>query len=121
MIKGFKEFLMQGNLIDLAVAFIMGTAFADVVKSFTAIIMDLIGKLGGTPNFSAVAVGGVNIGAFLTALFSFAIVAAVLYFGIVRPYQAIQARFKKDEAVEVAAPTTEDILVEIRDLLAKRA
>lgn len=50
--KGFKDFLMRGNLIELAVAFILGGAFSTVVKSFTTIIMDLIGKLGGTPNFS---------------------------------------------------------------------
>ena len=49
--KGFKDFLMRGNLIELAVAFILGGAFSTVVKSFTTIIMDLIGKLGGTPNF----------------------------------------------------------------------
>ena len=63
-VKGFKNFLMRGNLIDMAVAFIMGTAFATVVKSFTTIILDLLGKLGGTPNFSGWVPGGIHVGAF---------------------------------------------------------
>ncbi|WP_040158498.1 large conductance mechanosensitive channel protein MscL [Nigerium massiliense] len=116
--KGFKEFLMQGNLIDLAVAFIMGTAFASVVTTFTAVIMDVIGKFVGFPNFSNVAVGGINIGAFLTALVSFIILAAVVYFAIVKPYNAVRARFSPAE--EVVTPTTDELLVEIRDLLANR-
>ena len=57
---------MRGNLIELAVAFILGGAFSTVVKSFTTIIMDLIGKLGGTPNFSGWVPGGVHAGAFIT-------------------------------------------------------
>ena len=70
--KGFKDFLMQGNLIELATAVIMAGAFGKVVEAFTKIIMDLIAKVaGGEPNFDAVAVGGVNVGVFITALISF--------------------------------------------------
>lgn len=117
--KGFKEFLLRGNLIELAVAFIMGTAFAAVVESFTKIIMDIIGKFGGNPDFSTVAVGGVNIGVFLTALVSFVIMAAVVYFGIVAPYNKARQAFAK-KTDEAPAPTSEDLLAEIRDLLKAR-
>ena len=85
MIKGFKDFLMRGNVVDLAVAVVIGTAFAKVVDAFVKVIMDLIGKLGGTPNFSGCKPGGVAVGAFLTALISFVIVAAAVYFMVVVP------------------------------------
>lgn len=116
--KGFRDFLMRGNLIDLAVAFILGASFNAVVTAFTKIIMDLIGLIGGNPDFGTVAVGGVNIGQFLTALVSFVIMAAVLYFGVVRPYKLLQGKLakKKDEP---APPTTDELLAEIRDLLAQ--
>ena len=116
--KGFKEFLLRGNLIELAVAFIMGGAFATVVTTFTKIIMDVIGKFGGNPNFDTVTVGGVNVGQFLTALVSFVILSAIVYFGVVKPYETLRARFKKEEPK--AAATTEELLTEIRDLLASK-
>lgn len=118
--KGFKEFLMRGNLIELATAFIMGTAFAAVVESFTKIIMDVIGKVGGQPDFSKVTVLDINIGVFLTALVSFVIVAAVLYFFVVSPYNKLRERIEKSKATEdeaVAEPTTAELLMEIRDVL----
>ncbi|MBO0842048.1 MAG: MscL family protein, partial [Nocardioides sp.] len=90
---GFKKFLLQGDLVSLAVAFIIGGAFSTVVKAFVAIIMDLIGKLGGTPDFSAYKPGGVHVGAFLTALVAFVILAAVVYFAVVKPYTAAKERF----------------------------
>jgi len=117
--KGFKDFLMQGNLLDLAVAVVIGGAFGEVVKTFTAMFMDLLGKLGSSPNFSSFAPEGIHIGAFLTALISFVIVGAIIYFLVVKPVAAIKARGAKAE--DVAAPTTEDLLTEIRDLLARRA
>lgn len=52
MLQGFKEFLLRGNLVDLAVAFVIGAAFGTVVESFTKMFMDILGKLGGTPDFS---------------------------------------------------------------------
>ncbi|MDR1823854.1 MAG: large conductance mechanosensitive channel protein MscL [Bifidobacteriaceae bacterium] len=119
--KGFRDFLLRGNLIELAIAFIMGAAFKSVVDAFTQIIMDVIGKIGGNPNFDTVNIGGVNVGVFLTALVSFLIMAAVLYFGIVKPFQAITARIAAHKAQEEeaapAAPTTEELLTQIRDLL----
>ena len=118
--KGFKDFLMRGNLVELAVAFIMATAFAKVVETFTAVVMDVIGKLGGTPDFSSVSIAGISIGAFLTALVAFVIMAAVVYFGIVKPYEAAKTRFSKPVEEAVAGPSSEELLVEIRDLLAKK-
>ncbi len=119
--KGFKEFLFRGNLVELAVAFIIGGAFAKVVEAFTKIVIELLAKAGGAPNFDAWTPGGLtSVGPFLTVLVAFIIMAFVVYFGIVKPYEAVQARMKKEEEVVVAAPTTEDLLAEIRDLLAKR-
>jgi len=113
--KGFKDFLMRGNLIELAVAFILGGAFSTVVKSFTTIIMDLIGKLGGTPNFSGWVPGGVHAGAFITDVISF-----VIYFGLIKPIELATEKLKRTKDEPVAAPTTADLLIEIRDELRSR-
>jgi large conductance mechanosensitive channel len=115
---GFKDFLMRGNLVDVAVAFIVGAAFSTVTTSFTKLVMDLIGKaIGGQPDFSSLAVGGVNIGVFITALISFVITASVVYFGVVKPYEGLRAKLAKPKPVEESAATSEDLLAEIRDLL----
>ncbi|QLQ14917.1 MAG: large conductance mechanosensitive channel protein MscL [Micropruina sp.] len=120
--KGFKDFLMRGNLVDLAVAFIIGGAFATVVTSFTKIIIEVLAKIGGAPNFDAWAPGGLtSVGPFLTALVAFVVIAAVIYFGVVKPYEAVAARFKKAEEEAPAAPSSEELLAEIRDLLKTRA
>jgi large conductance mechanosensitive channel len=119
-VKGFKDFIMRGNLIELAVAFIVGAAFATVVKSFTDVLLSLLGKVGGNPDFNNIKPGGVPIGAFLTALVAFLIVAAVVYFFVIKPYEAVKARFSKTEAD--AAPDADVVLLtEIRDLLARNA
>jgi large conductance mechanosensitive channel len=114
--KGFKEFILRGNLVELAVAFVMASAFALVVTAFVQIVLDIVGKLGGTPDFSNYTPGGVHVGAFLTALIAFLVLAAVVYFFVVVPYMKARERFKPAEAE--SAPT-EDItlLTEIRDLL----
>ncbi|WGL51883.1 MscL family protein [Nocardioides sp. BP30] len=117
--SGFKKFLLQGDLVALAVAFIIGGAFATVVKSLVAVIMDLIGKAGGTPNFSSYTPHGVHVGAFITALISFVILAAVVYFFIVVPYTRAKERFFPTPPAAEGA-TTESLLAEIRDLLAAR-
>jgi len=117
MLKGFKEFIMRGNLIEIAVAFVIGGAFATVIGATVTLLMDLIGKAGGTPNFSAYHPGGVSVGAWITAVVSFLILAAVVYFIVVTPYNRIQARLARGEE---PAPPAADIalLTEIRDLLA---
>jgi len=119
--KGFRDFLLRGNLIDLAVAFILGASFNAVVQAFTKIIMSLIGLIGGKPNFDNVAIGPVNIGVFITALVTFVIMAAILYFALVRPLAKLKERLDAKKAAddEPPAPTTEELLTQIRDLLAK--
>ncbi|WP_425308253.1 MscL family protein [Ammonicoccus fulvus] len=115
--SGFKDFIMKGNLIELATAFIMGTAFAEVVKTFAALLMDLIGKLFTMPDFSNTSIAGINLGAFLTALVSFLLISLVLYFAVIKPYEA----YKKMRGIEAEAGATEtELLTEIRDLLAGR-
>lgn len=120
--KGFRDFLMRGNLLEVAVAFIIGAAFSAVTTSFTQLVMDTIAKIiGGQPNFDAVTVAGVNVGHFLTALISFVLTAAVVYFAIVKPSQLIRDRLKKEEPEAPAAATSEELLAEIRDLLKEQA
>jgi large conductance mechanosensitive channel len=115
---GFKNFILRGNLVELAVAFIMGLAFASVVTATVALIMDLIGKVGGTPDFSSYSPGGVSVGAWLTALVSFLILAAVVYFLIVVPYTKAKDRYFPGE--ESGTPADIALLEEIRDLLSAR-
>lgn len=116
--EGFKEFLLRGNLIELAVAFIMGTAFAAVVTAFTKIFVDLIGLIVQVDNFSGAQVGGVNVGAFIAAVITFVLTAAVLYWVVVTPYNRFSNLRKKGEPA--AAASSEDLLAEIRDLLRDR-
>jgi large conductance mechanosensitive channel len=108
--KGFKDFIMRGNLIELAVAFIMAAAFAAVVTTFTNWLLSLIPA--GATNF-----GDTKFGLFLTALVSFLVIAVIVYF--FTPYEKVKAGFGKQEA---AASDRDDIklLKEIRDLLASR-
>jgi len=117
MLQGFKEFLLRGNLVELAVAFVIGAAFSSVVESFTAMFMDVLGKIGGTPDFSSWNPGGVGVGPFLTALISFIIMATVMYFGVVMPYNKAKEFFDRKKQPAYAGPTTESLLAEIRDLL----
>jgi large conductance mechanosensitive channel len=126
MIKGFKDFLMRGNVIDLAVAVVIGIAFGAVVKAFTdGFIGGLIGAMGGSPNFgdAGPTVNGskIVIGTTITALINFVIVAAVVYFFVVVPMNHLLERRKRGEEAEVVA-TPEDIalLQEIRDLLSEQ-
>jgi large conductance mechanosensitive channel len=121
--KGFKDFILRGNLVELAVAFVMAAAFAAVVTATVELIMDLIGKAGGTPDFSNYEPGGVGVGAWLTALISFVILAAVVYFAIVMPFtKAREAMNRNKVDTEDAPAVSEDIvlLTEIRDLLAQQ-
>ena len=113
---GFKNFILRGNLIELAVAFIMGTAFATVVTALVALIMGLIGKAGGQPNFDSWRPGDLAVGAFLTALVSFLVIAAVVYFFIVMPYTKAKERYFPAE--QEGTPADVALLEEIRDLLA---
>ena len=114
--SGFKNFVLRGNLVELAVAFIMAAAFAAVVAATVDLLMDLIGKVGGTPDFSNYDPGGVSVGAWITAVISFLIMAAVVYFLIVVPYTKAKETFFPSE--EPGTPEDVALLEEIRDLLA---
>ena len=117
MLKGFKAFITRGNLVELAVAFVMAAAFGMVVTKTVDVIMSLIGKAGGQPNFDAWRPGGVPVGALLTAIVSFVILAVVVYFFIVVPYNKLKERQPAEEEVLSAEVR---LLQEIRDLLARR-
>ena len=128
MIKGLKDFILRGNVVDLAVAVVIGAAFATVVTSFTAgIITPLLAAAGGAEvpglGFSIRSDNPdatfVDIGAIITAILNFLIVAAIVYFVVVVPVQRLMVRRKTGEEPEAVA-TPEDIalLQEIRDLLA---
>lgn len=121
MIEGFKNFLMRGNIVDLAVAVIIGAAFGAVVDSIVKdIITPIIGMIGGQPDFSSIKLGAIGIGNFINTIISFVIKAAAVYFIVVLPMNAVMARMKKVEAPAApAGPTQEELLAQIRDLLKK--
>jgi large conductance mechanosensitive channel len=109
MLKGFRDFILRGNVMDLAVAFIMGAAFTAVVGSFTKdVVMQFIAAIVGKPDFSALAFNfngtPIMIGNFINALVSFLLVAFVVYFFMVLPLNSLMARFKGP--VPATAPTT---------------
>lgn len=118
--KGFRDFIMRGNLVELAVAFIIGAAFATVVKAFTDMLLEMIGKAWDAPAFDKwVVLGLTKVGPFLSALVAFLLIAFVVYFFVVKPYEAARKRFVRDE-VDAAPPEDVKLLAEIRDLLAGR-
>lgn len=121
---GFKKFLLRGNVVDLAVAVVIGAAFAAVVNSFVADIVTPLLGLIGIPDFSTwtITVGEAELrpGLFLNAIISFVVVAAAIFFIVVKPMNAAMTRFKKEEAAP-AGPTEVELLTQIRDELAKRA
>jgi len=127
MLKEFREFILRGNVIDLAIAVVVGTAFTALVnQTVESLITPLIAAIGGQPDFSALqfTINGSTFtyGAWLNAIVSFLIVAAVIFFLVVKPMNAFLAmRNKKEEPAEPEAPA-EDVrlLTEIRDLLAQR-
>jgi large conductance mechanosensitive channel len=121
MLKGFREFVLRGNLVEIAVAFVMATAFTAVVTSTVDLLLSVVAKLAGgsSPDFSEFTPGGLPVGTWLTAVMSFLILAAVVYFFVVTPYNALQAR--RAEGRESEPPADEvALLTEIRDLLAAR-
>ena len=126
MLKGFKDFVIRGNVIDLAVGLIMGTAFTAVVTSLVqAVLMPAISMLVGSPNFDNFLVfGQIKVGVFLTAIVNFILIAVAVYFAVVVPTQkltelALAKKKAEDEAIE-KEETELDLLKEIRDALAKK-
>ena len=119
MIQEFKKFIMKGNLVTLAVAFIIGVEFSKVVGAFTnGIVMRIVGAIAGKPSFDDLTLkigkGVILYGTFLTALVNFVIVAFVLFL-IIKAYDKMQAALGVKEAEE--GPSEADLLAEIRDLL----
>jgi len=122
MITDFKEFLTKGNLITIAVGFIMALAFAALVNSFVNdLIMPVIAIPFGEPNFAALTltINGsvITWGSFLTAAVVFILTALAVFVFIVKPYSAYQERAATDEADDESGPTEIEILAEIRDAL----
>ncbi|MDH6198865.1 large conductance mechanosensitive channel [Mycobacterium frederiksbergense] len=125
MLKGFKEFLSRGNVIDLAVAVVIGTAFTGLVTAFTTqVVQPLIDRIGAGPGKSygvlKISLGGdpetfIDLNVVLTAFINFLLVSAVVYFIIVVPYKKLRERGQ----VEQAQDTELSLLTEIRDLLSE--
>ena len=119
MLKGFKEFLARGNIVDLAVAVVIGTAFTGLVTKFTdAIIQPLINRIGAGKEASSgilqISIGGgqtIDLNVLLSAFINFVLVAAVVYFLVVLPYNKLRT---KDKA-EAAEDKQVRLLTEIRD------
>ena len=127
MLKGFKDFVLRGNVVDLAVAVVIGAAFGTVVTALVdGLINPLIAAVFGSPDLTGVGVFEVNeaifsVGLVLDAIVKFLIIAAAIYFVIVMPMNKLAERRKKGMELEPEAPA-EDVLLltEIRDLLARR-
>ena len=123
MIKEFREFLLRGNVVDLAVAVILGAAFGAVVTSFVNdILMQLIAMVGGQPDFSGLSFtindAEFRYGAFLNAVIAFVIVGAAIFFFVVKRINVLMARRKAGlEPEPEAVPEDVVLLGEIRDLL----
>ncbi len=125
MLKGFRDFILRGNVVDLAVAVILGAAFNAIVASLVGDVLNpLIAATVGKPDFSSVILnigsGHIKVGNFFNAVISFLIVASVVYFAIVLPVNALLARIKKPEPpAPPATKTCPECLSEI-PLAAKR-
>jgi large conductance mechanosensitive channel len=127
MLKGFKDFILRGNVVDLAVAVVIGAAFGTIIAAFTEkIIQPLINAItpADSPGLGVTIVAGkastyIDFAALITAALNFVIVAAVIYFIIVLPLNTIKERRKRGEDPDPgpAEPTDVELLAEIRDLL----
>ncbi|MDK6493927.1 MULTISPECIES: large conductance mechanosensitive channel protein MscL [Corynebacterium] len=130
MLQGFKDFIMRGNVIDLAVGVVIGAAFTAVVTAFSdSIINPFLAALGGV-DYSGlgffVREGNeatfVDFGALITAIINFLLIAAVIYFLLVMPMNKLDEAQKRHKGVdpEEPAPTETELLAEIRDLLSNQ-
>ncbi len=121
MLKGFRDFISRGNVIDLAVGIIIGAAFSAIVGSLVAdVLTPLIGAIFGKPDFSGIALGPIMLGKFLNAVVSFLMVAAGVYFFIVLPINQLTKKKEAPPPAPPAVPPDVVVLKEIRDLLARR-
>jgi large conductance mechanosensitive channel len=121
-LRGFRDFIMRGNVIDLAVAVVIGVAFNDVVKAFTNAFLNPLIKLisGGKQVSGQWKVGGVvfDWGSFINAVITFLLIAAAVYFVLVLPMNKLHERIKRGEEPPPETPSQEvQLLTEIRDAL----
>lgn len=122
MLKGFKEFLARGNIVDLSTAVVIGTAFTGLVTAFTnSVVEPLISRIGagGDSDYGLlrIGIGGgqtIDLNVLLSAIINFLLIAAVVYFLIVLPYKRLRERGQ----VEQAQDTELSLLTEIRNILA---
>ncbi|MGD0809298.1 MAG: large conductance mechanosensitive channel protein MscL [Acidimicrobiales bacterium] len=125
MLKGFREFIMRGNVVDLAIAVVIGTAFTALVKAFVAdILTPVVAAIFGQPNFGDLTLT-INHSQFLygdliNEAITFLSVAAAIYFFVVVPLNKIAARRAKGQVPADEIPPDIALLTEIRDLLASR-
>jgi large conductance mechanosensitive channel len=118
MLKDFREFVLRGNVVDLAVAVVLGVAFAAVITALVdGLITPLIAALGGKPDFSALAFtvneSTFRYGAFVNALISFVIVAAVIFFLVVKPINALMERRKTERPIDESVRACPECLSDI--------
>ena len=121
----FRKFILRGNVLQIAVAFIIGLYFKDVVDKFTnGIVLAFVAAVFGKPNFDSVGftVNGsrILVGAFLNAVINFVLVAFVLFL-IIKAYEAMMARLRASGEETEPLTVSEELLTEIRDLLQTRA
>jgi large conductance mechanosensitive channel len=127
MIKDFKAFLVRGNVVDLAVAVVIGAAFGSVVTSMVKdLITPLIAAIGGQPDFSNLTLtinhSKLMYGSFLNTLISFVIISAVVFFFVVKPLNVLMSRINSGKEAEPAPKNPElAVLEEIRDSLKKKS
>lgn len=123
MIKGFKEFIVRGNVVDLAVGIVIGAAFGTVVNSFVDdVLMAIVGAVFGEPNFNSMTLslgsGTVFYGRFLTVLVTFVITAAAIYFAVVVPMNALAERRKRGQEDEVELTNEEKMVALLEEIAA---
>jgi large conductance mechanosensitive channel len=123
VLKEFRDFILRGNVVDLAVAVVLGAAFGTVVTGFVAsFVTPLIAAIGGKPDFSSLyfTINGSRFayGAFLNVLIAFLMIAAVIFFVVVKPMNTVLARLQRDKEPATDVPSDDVMLLtEIRDLL----
>ena len=126
MIKELKDFLFKGNVLDLAVAVVMGAAFNAIVTSLvsdiiTPLILNPVVKAANVENLSKLSWNGITYGSFLSAVINFIIVGTTLFFVVKAAGKGTaHGQNQAEEAAEEAGPSQEELLAEIRDLLANK-
>jgi large conductance mechanosensitive channel len=127
MTKGFREFVLRGNVVDLAVGIVIGAAFTLVVNALVkGIITPIIAAIFGKPDLDAVGTFTINgalfsVGIVLTAIINFLLVALAVYFFVVVPVNRLRSKFEKPIEEQLAGPSEVELLTEIRDALRSRS